>query len=203
MKFRSLVICLSLLTAFSAASPKTNASQTATEEASDKNVSIRRIDFRNFTYPLPKDLVVPGNPKNTLKLKNGELPIIRDSDGLIIGGASLTKINYGDVTGDQIEDAVIYISLVSGGSGMPGIVYVYSTEGKKPKLLWRFATGDRANEGYKKAYASKANLVVELFSPIDSRGACCPTKFTRTIYEWQGAQFKQKRKLLLHLKESD
>ncbi|MBO0862585.1 MAG: hypothetical protein J2P21_29610 [Chloracidobacterium sp.] len=160
-------------------------------------LTIRAIDFNNFTYPWPKDLVDPTSFKRTFQLKNGELTATRTPDGMIDGmGMFLRNVVYGDVTGDGVEEAIINMSIQTGGSAIPGIVYIFSIKGNQPKLLWYFSTGDRADNGFRRAYALNGDLVLELNSPIEKKGDCCPTRFTLTRYTWQGKRFRKKQQEL-------
>ena len=71
-------------------------------------MTIQSIDFKNFTYPWPKDLRDPSNPKRTFRLTNGELPATRTPDGKIEGmGVFFGDTVYGDVTGDGVDEAVV------------------------------------------------------------------------------------------------
>ncbi len=99
---------------------------------------VRKVDFKNFTYPWTEDL--SSKFEKTFTLKNGERPY--EPHGSM--GISLDKIEYVDVTNDTVDEAILTISLQTGGSAMPNIIYIYSLENEKPKLLWSFDTGDRA-----------------------------------------------------------
>lgn len=171
-------------------------SQTVTAHKSSSAIlPIRSVDFYNFTYPLPKGLIDPTDRKKTFKLRQGELPPTRFADGHINEmGIFLEKLTYGDVTGDDTEEAILFISILTGGSAIPGMIYVYTMHNNQPKLLWNSATGDRADDGFRNAFAENGQLVVELFSPIGKKGDCCPTQYTRIVYEWQKSRFKPKQK---------
>ena len=93
------------------------------------------------------------------------------------------------------------MSIQTGGSAIPALAYIYTISGQQPKLLWSFSTGDRADGGFRRAYAQQGNLVVELNSPVGKKGDCCPTRFTRTRYQWGGKRFQKKRQELLLLNE--
>jgi hypothetical protein len=154
--------------------------------------SIHSVDFANYTYPWIADL---GDPKETFRLQNGDLPATRNERGLIDAmGVSLEKVDYGDVTGDGKEDAIVVLSILTGGSAIPHAIYVYGGGGNQTKLLWSGATDDRANGGLQKVYSQNGELVLERFSPVGKRGDCCPTRFTRVRYEWRGNRFRQKGK---------
>ncbi|HST53749.1 MAG TPA: hypothetical protein VLJ61_17205 [Pyrinomonadaceae bacterium] len=157
---------------------------------SQQRKSIRRVDFKNFTYP------------RWGRMKNGELQEKRSSFGRLVGGGNLADVSYGDVTGDGKEEAIVFITLVSGGSALPGEVYIYTMRNARPRLLWNFSTGDRADGGLHGIYADKGKLVVELNGP--KRGIepdCCPKRFTRTRYAWRGGWFRPIRKQTLPMPE--
>ena len=154
--------------------------------------NIRSVDFANFTFPWTADL---GNPKKSFTLRNGELPATRNERGFIDEmGVFLQGVKYGDVTGDGLEEAIVSLSIQTGGSAIPGIIYIYTLRKSRPLLLWFRTTGDRADGGLRDVYAESGRLVVELNSPVGSRGDCCPTHFTRTRYEWRGGRFRQRHK---------
>ncbi len=156
--------------------------------------SIRSVDFANFTYPWPADLIDPANPKKTFSLRGGERPQARDRRGFIgQGGVFLGPVAYSDVTGDGAEEAILYVGIQTGGSAMPGIVYIYTLRGGRPTPLWYFSTGDRADGGLHKVYAENGELVVELYGPKRRwEGAGQLMRVTRRRYEWRGNRFRQK-----------
>ena len=114
-------------------SPTVSISQTPLPmQTPEINSPIRKIDFKNFTYPDAESY--PG-----FKLRNGEKPYIHlKEDGIELG-----KIDYADVTNDGVEDAILFMSIQTGGSAIPNIVYFYTLQNNKPKSLWSFMTGDR------------------------------------------------------------
>jgi len=97
---------------------------------------------------------------------------------------------------------MVSLSILTGGSAMAGLVYIYTLQNNHPKLLWLRSTGDRAEGGLRDVYAQDGQLVVELNSSFGSRGDCCPTHFIRTNYEWRGGRFRQKRKKTLRITAS-
>jgi hypothetical protein len=158
--------------------------------------SVRKIDFKNFTYPLTKDQ--GGGNGETFTLKNGKQEGNENQ-----GEATLQTIEYGDATGDGSEDAMISVYPYSGGNCQCYMVFIYALENKKPKLLWSFDTWDKAEGGFKRVYSENDELIVELFG--DSRfedgkwnftipegkfkGLCCPTVYTKSRFKWNGEKF--------------
>jgi hypothetical protein len=189
-----ILLLFLLLTSFCSHSQTQSQLESNKTEAviSTADSPIRSIDFRNFTYPFTEGLIDPINPKRTFTLKNGELPETRNKQGLVDEmGIYLGNVIYGDVTNDNQEDAIVTISILTGGSATPQIVYVFTLENNRPKQLWAFSTGDRADKGLRKVYAENGQLVIELNSPIDSKGDCCPVFFTRSKYRWTGKNFQE------------
>ena len=150
---------------------------------------IREIDFSNFLFPpIPPD-------KISIKLTNGRLPPTTDNVGLVDKmGASLLTTIYGDVTGDQKEDAIAILSLETGGSALPNYIYIYSYENSHPVLLWAFSTGDRADGGLRKVQVENGGLILETYNPKGKNGDCCPMFFDRVMYKWEKSKFVRQGK---------
>ena len=170
--------------------------QASAQPSPQPGSSIRLIDFANFTYP-SKPVYMEG--AKTFTLQNGRYPGVEERDR--IGLASLI---YGDATGDGNEEALIVINMSVRGTAIPYFVYIYSMENQKPRLLWAFAAGDRADGGLRQVAAAGGELIIELYGIGKTIGKdlyaddgmtggdCCPTHFTRARYNWQGNAFKQK-----------
>lgn len=154
--------------------------------------SIREVDFKNFSYAFT-DIV--GN----FTLRNGEKPRIPKGDA----GIHLDKVEYADVTNDEAEEAILTMSVETGGSSIPSAIFIYTMKKNKPNLLWNFVTGDRAEGGLKELYVENGELAVELFG--DSKivndkwsfsvpkekdlGAGRPAVYTKNRFKWNGKQF--------------
>ena len=162
---------------------------------------IRKVDFENFSYPLPD------KPKGgtRIKLRNGEQPPPSFSEhGIPRGiGYGFGDVTYGEITGDQSEEAIVTLHEIHSGTGIPNYVYIYTLRDNRPTLLWSFATGDRAEGGLQKVAAENGELVVELrgrnkiigtnlyADDGHTGGNCCHDAFTRTRYRWQHGKFRQ------------
>jgi hypothetical protein len=149
--------------------------------------AIRSVDFENISYPNFPDYSDPnGREKKFITLRPGE------------GGPNF--INYGDVTGDGVEDAIVALGIENHGSAIPDYVYIFVMENGKPRLIWDFETGDRADGGLRNVYAENGKLVIELFGKDRVIGGqlykgdealCCPSSITKTGYKWTGKTFEQ------------
>jgi hypothetical protein len=164
----------------------------ATEQASlsptpTANSPIRLVDFDNTSYPNFPDY--SGSKKKRITLRPGE------------GGPNF--INYGDITGDGAEEAMAVLGIGTRGSAIPYYVYIFTMDNGKPKLIWDFETGDRADGGLRSIYSDQRDLVVELYGKGKVLGTNLytddgsstqtpyPYYFTQTRYKWDGTQFKQ------------
>jgi hypothetical protein len=149
------------------------------------NRPIRSVDFCNVAFPRFPVYIGDRGKKKYVTLKPGD------------GCPAL--LGYGDVTGDGNEEAMMMLGIENRGSAIPEIVYVFTLANGRPRLLWSFETGDRADGGFRNAYADDGQLIVELYGKdriIGSNlyrgeeGLCCPSSFTRARYEWRGNQFQ-------------
>jgi len=208
-----IFVCLAI-TVIAAACAGSSGSATATGASTSPNQSeprsnksqpkspIRQVDFKNFTYP---KLPTGKCSMNEVRLINGRYEAPTDIAGkhpaVDCWSVEVGLITYGDVTGDGEEEAIIELYAESGGTEASEDVYIYTLQGGNPVLLWKFATGDRADGGLRRIAAENGELVVELFgvgTAIEKKlygtedvGACCPKHFTRTKYKWVATQFHQ------------
>src|ERR1700730_12362559 len=125
---------------------------------------IRTVDFANFSYSAQPIY----ESDSTFRLVNGVFePPPYDPDGEWPSSRSqvvrLVALAYGDVTDDALEEAMVVLFEDVNGTAIPYYVYVYTIESSRLKLLWAFATGDRAQGGLRKVYADQGDLVVELY----------------------------------------
>jgi len=181
------------------------------------------IDFKNYTYPLPRGWQHPDGDEITLV--NGRLePKIKDIHEEMSPeekaaaraerriGMSYVTTKYFDADGDGIDEAAVIVKVETGGTAIPQLVYIFMWKEAGPELIWSFRTGDRADGGLKDLRVEHGELVVELFGQDrfilgqvetgkitgDEEQLCCPTFFTRSIYKWNGRNFQLQRKRLTY-----
>jgi hypothetical protein len=156
--------------------------------------SIRSVDFGNFTYPWHKDLINPQNPQKSFTLRNGELPQSHDNSRYKNEmGVHLVTTIYGDTTADGIEEAIVVLGIITGGSSIPHCIYIYSWRNNEPFLLWSSVTGDRADDGLRTIRIENGKVLIEIYSPVDKKADCCPKYFRRLWLTWVGNKFKQEK----------
>jgi hypothetical protein len=190
-------------------SPSSTATQQPTKpQMNDSllNSPIRKVDFSNFTFPkLPSGKC----SMQRIHLINGrydhpDAPLDRvppKGGSIDCWSVVLTSTNFGDVTGDGGEEAVVTLYAELGGNSSYSDVFIYTLVDRHPVLLWKFMTGDRADGGLRRIYSENGELVIELYGvntiagkQLDSSegvGSCCPKHYTRTRYKWDGKHFEQ------------
>lgn len=173
------------------------------ESGKTTDSEIGNFDFRNYIYPLPRGW----------QDEDGKDAILEDGGRRLAEkriGLSYVTTRYGDVTRDGVDEAFVILKIVTAGSSIPQIVYVFTWKNDQPELIWHFRTGDRADGGLKNIYADGGKLIVELYGQDryilgevetmkitgDEEQLCCPTHWTRTLYEWNGNEFRMQGKRL-------
>ncbi|HEX8738344.1 MAG TPA: hypothetical protein VF721_23635 [Pyrinomonadaceae bacterium] len=173
------------------------------ENGKTTNSEIGSFDFRNYIYPLPRGWQDDDGAEAILEDGGRRMEEKRI-------GLSYVTTRYGDVTDDGIDEAFVILKIVTAGSAIPQIVYVFTWKDEKPALIWHFRTGDRADGGLKNIYADDGNLVIEIFGQDryilggvetmkitgDEEQLCCPTHWTRASYKWNGNDFRMQGKRL-------
>ncbi len=151
----------------------------------------KRVDFKNFSYPLEID--AKDEKEKSLTLKDGKLEKSNESNG-----AELGKIQYADLTGDGVDEAIIDLGITEDKNAKSNVVYVYTLEDEKPKLLWSFETKGGEESGLKAITADNGKLLVEMFGDVkfvegnwkmaDSKEKV-KGKYTKTELKWNGKEF--------------
>lgn len=189
------ILALVMVFAFSACQKSEVKDKAPASQENEQNFypTIREIDFKNFTYPVETG-------KDRFTLKNGETPFDKGEDILF----SLENIEFADLTNDSEDEAIIKI-LVEYRATSTGLMYVYTLENQKPKILWSVASGYDAKGGVKRIYSENGELIVELFGNnkfIEGKGKFefsgeagvpknlyRPTTFTKFRFKWNGEKF--------------
>lgn len=161
------------------------------------------MDFRNLSYP---KLPTGKCSLDEIHLKDGNYKAPDEwapdrTSSVGCWAVTLGQVDYGDVTGDGIEEAIVTLYAEMGGTESSQDVYIYTSEGGERVLLWKFATGDRADGGRRRIAAENGVLVIELFGvgavigrdlyDTEDVPDCCPEHFTRTRYKWVGSKFQE------------
>jgi hypothetical protein len=146
--------------------------------------TIHDIDFQNFTYrPSCVDDDIP------VRTRNGEYTRRQGIDRVFF---KVDKVNYGDLTGDRVDEVIITSVCNTGGTGQFSEGFVFTMRDGRAVELTKIGGGDRAFDGINDARVERGLLVVERYAPESSGGgACCPKYIETRKYRWDGRRLVQ------------
>ena len=167
-------------------------------------IDLRKIDFKNFTFP-----DFSGLESKTFTLKNG------------ISQGSQTQPNYKlrktyffDLTDDDEDEAVSHI-IADGcqmGCESSNLFYVYTADDRQSKLLWKIAIGGNVLGGLKAANFKVNEIVMEVFGDCNIENGIIKPKidmknnsrmrtsnYTRFVFSGGEAGFSQTGKEVIPL----
>ena len=158
------------------------------------------IDFRNFMYPGIWY-------KEPFRLTNGTVEVQHEQ---CVSLYTFDDVRYVNLTGGARKEALVTINSLTacGSSGMSLYFYIYSFEGNRPRLLWKFGSGADSEAGLKDFHLVGRTLVFELYGNYRLNGSktkvvawphfccpdCCPEKYTRLWVSWNGQRFVQTKR---------
>ena len=155
--------------------------------------SIRSVDFKNFTYPACVGTKTgPLSKAKRASLRNGELEVGDLGKNEEPVNVSVSNVTYGDLTGDGQEEAIVSLTYLFYPHGSAGCTFIYTPGRIRPRLLWQ-----EGFERLRRVAIENRGLTFEdyLFSPSDAY--CCPKKYLRTFYRWNGKRFSKVRQQTL------
>jgi len=151
-----------------------------TEDLGDRADAIRGVDFRNnFVYD---NVDGRGTPASVVdgEYANGEF----GSDDYFWFG--VTDVQFGDLTGDGVEEAVVAMGLSGGGSGFFEGITAYQLVDGEPQAVASAPFGDRAFGGI--AEVTIADNSVDVLAFTNGQGSCCPNEAAPTRLSLSGGE---------------
>lgn len=130
---------------------------------------IRKVNFQNFTY-MP---YCAGEEPEKVTVKKGEFFEEKHPEYNDRFYFSVHKPIYGDLTGDNRDEAIILSRCNTGGTGQFSEGFIYAMKAGKPALLARIPGGDRAIGGLVEVKVEGGLLVVEQNDPDRNKAMCC------------------------------
>jgi HEAT repeat protein len=147
--------------------------------ASPAPANIREVDFSNFTYQYQKENFQVINGEYTGNYSKDDPP-----ESFIV-----VAIQYGDLTGDGKEEAVILTQYNGGGSGSFENFYIYTLRDGQIVLLDQMEGGDRAGGGNKAFYIEDGNLYLINYDRGQNVCAACYDWERTHVLKWNGSKF--------------
>jgi hypothetical protein len=149
---------------------------------------IRKVDFKNFTY----DAHCAGEDTTKVTVKNGEFSSEKQEDGYVDRMYfNVFEVSYGDLNGDNSEEAIVLTVCNTGGTGNFSEGFIYTLKGGKPVVFANIPGGDRAYGGLRTARVENGQLVVETNNEGENGAACCPEFVVTTRYDVSSGKLKQ------------
>jgi hypothetical protein len=149
---------------------------------------IRKVDFKNFTY----EPDCAGDEKTKVAVKNGEFSREKQEDGYVDRFYfEVREVSYGDLNGDNSEEAIVLTVCNTGGTGNFSQGFIYTLKDGKPALFATIPGGDRAYGGLRTMKVDNGQLVVESNDVGEQGGACCPEFIVTTRYDVSTGKLKQ------------
>jgi hypothetical protein len=157
-------------------------------------VHLQQIDFKNHSYG---PYTSSAGMKINLTLSDGELRLPNNS-----GGFALKDVYYRDITGDGIEEAIVWLAhgQCSGSCNDANLFYVYTVRNGKLKPIWEYETGSyRYGCGLRSFILAAKEIGFSLFGDCSLRAIRDPSTsefmalgFTSIILEFDGRRFAQR-----------
>jgi hypothetical protein len=196
MTSRRSLLALALLPSALAACGGTPGAATVpanrTAAAAGTGPSVRSIDWLNRTYA------------SGYAVENGVYEYAFDEHGNQVSGDYQSKdpdayiprgsftVNpplFADVTGDGIEDVIIFSVENGGGTGRFSAIDVYTMRDGREVVLGEIPGGDRGDGGILDVTIDGLVVKVERMMAQDGDGACCPSKLQHERWRWDGKAF--------------
>ena len=129
------------------------------QQALGQNAAFSRTDFKTLTYQT--------RLRGNVRLRNGKRVYEYPEGG---GGDTFDfrGVDYADITGDGVPEAIVRLSVVSCGGSCDGgsnLFYFFEAARRRPNLLFRIETGSAAYGecGLKSFVLERRRLTLELF----------------------------------------
>lgn len=175
----------------------------------NSNDQIRKVDFRNYTYPL-KQYHAKVYESDNVSVSNGRFVF---SNHKIYGpnGFEVVSIYYEDLTGDRIEEAIVNMAIgnLEGGTFSNNAriySYIYTVRDNRTVLLTFLDTayvGAGVQTDYSNYYQDDTWLLhagvigVEngmlKITAIAGKAMCCPEYDVSMTFRWNGQRFELTR----------
>lgn len=154
--------------------------------------NIREVDFKNFTYE--PFCAGPGDETLKITVKDG---MFYEEKQTAEGFTERFYFNaydviYGDVDGDNTDEAIVLTLCNTGGTGNFTEGFVFALKDDQPALISRIEGGDRAYGGLREVSIENGKVIkVERSSPGELGAACCPENIETTIYRFENNSLVQ------------
>lgn len=153
---------------------------------------IRDIDFKNFTYQ--PYCAGPGEETLNVTVKDGLFYEEKQSPEGFTERFYFNAYDviYGDIDGDNADEAIVLSLCNTGGTGNFTEGFVYGMKDGQPALIARIEGGDRAYGGLREVSVENGKIIkVERSAPGELGANCCPELIETSIYRFENGSLVQ------------
>lgn len=113
-----------------------------------------------------------------------------DPDAFVERGSfEVSKPIFGDLDGDDADEAVLVIHFNGGGTGRFTGIDVYGMRDGKEAVIGTIPGGDRGDGGISDVALEGKVVAVQRMMSMEGDGACCPSKLQHERWTWDGKAF--------------
>lgn len=160
--------------------------------------ALRDIDWQSFTYPFLREARLPraihwmevSSEEPTVKLARGVHRF--ESEACAQQACPIVTYEfteYGKLNGLRSEAAAVVLTFSPSQQVGWQLVYLFTMEDEKPKLLGWFEAGYRFSQGLKGLAIEGGSLVLDLYDPRHQIGDSCSLGFMRVRYRLKKGAF--------------
>jgi hypothetical protein len=164
--------------------------------------SVRQIDFKNFAYPwdgggspLEDWFWMNSIPSTNVKLSGGVHRFWEEvepgEDRNRAPGLWMESVTYGDLDGDQEDEAAVELNYSGGGTANWDYLYIYKLDKGVPRLRARLESGSRAYGGLVHVAIQNGLLVLDFADAERRSGDCRSEGYIRVRYAWKQGHFAE------------
>jgi hypothetical protein len=158
-----------------------------TTEAGD----IRSVDFADLTYPTSVCAdIIDEPPRGGFQLRGGEVHADEDAANGPYSVALRPSRSFGDVNGDDHEDAALVLECSRGGQAVP-MGWIYTLDGSGPRPLAGVTLDPDSlpitgvlDTSLTNVRISGATVMTDWDVYVDGDALCCPTKTAVVVWTW-------------------
>jgi hypothetical protein len=139
--------------------PRADAPRT---EPAETGQPIRSVDFANFSYSWPEAQVRHVGERGFTLAEGARVGRIASARSAAVWSVYFNSVEYADLSGDGVEEAVVLLHLLPDNEVSDYAVYVFELERHRPRPVGCLLATDRGPGAFQRLAVEDGRLVVEL-----------------------------------------
>jgi len=178
---------------------------TALSNGAPKDMDIRSIDFKNFSFAWDSKMENPPSydaspwhwllslPQSRIHVVNGVHHFYEPNESQLeherAPRVTVDQVVFGDLGGNGMEEAAVHLNYSSGGTQNWDYLYVYKSADDHLRLMGILKSGERGYGGLYRTAIQNGLLVLDFADPDRRAGDCCSDGYIRVRYRWKNGSF--------------